>query len=83
MVGRKPGETERGIESLDLEARSLSHKFPFKYIKATRQVFFVSSSLCIIVYPQSYLIFVIFFTRAKVLENKIYTEKRLFFALNL
>ena len=52
MVGRKPGETERGIESLDLEARSLSHKFPFKYIKATRQVFFVSSSLCIIVYPQ-------------------------------
>ena len=31
MVGRKPGETERGIESLDLEARSLSHNFPFKY----------------------------------------------------
>ena len=47
MVGRKPGETERGIESLDLEARSLSHKFPFKYIKATRQVFFVSSSLIV------------------------------------
>ena len=32
---------------------------------------------------QSYLIFVIFFTRAKFLENKIYTEKRQFFALNL
>ena len=31
----------------------------------------------------SYLIFVIFFTRAKFLENKIYTEKRQFFALNL
>ena len=34
-------------------------------------------------YCQSYLIFVIFFTLAKVLENKIYTEKRQFFALNL
>ena len=33
--------------------------------------------------PQTYLIFVIFFTRAKFLENKIYTEKRQFFALNL
>ena len=31
----------------------------------------------------SYLIFVIFFTRAKFLENRIYTEKRQFFALNL
>ena len=31
----------------------------------------------------SYLIFVIFFTRAKFLETKIYTEKRQFFALNL
>ena len=30
-----------------------------------------------------YLIFVIFFTRAKFLEKKIYTEKRQFFALNL
>ena len=30
-----------------------------------------------------YLIFVIFFTRAKFLENRIYTEKRQFFALNL
>ena len=30
-----------------------------------------------------YLIFVMFFTRAKFLENKIYTEKRQFFALNL
>ena len=32
---------------------------------------------------RSYLIFVIFFTQAKFLENKIYTEKRQFFALNL
>ena len=32
---------------------------------------------------KAYLIFVIFFTRAKFLENKIYTEKRQFFALNL
>ena len=31
----------------------------------------------------AYLIFVIFFTRAKFLENKIYTEKRQFFALNM
>ena len=31
----------------------------------------------------TYLIFVIFFTQAKFLENKIYTEKRQFFALNL
>ena len=34
-------------------------------------------------YKDSYLIFVIFFTLAKFLENKIYTEKRQFFALNL
>ena len=32
---------------------------------------------------EAYLIFVIFFTLAKFLENKIYTEKRQFFALNL
>ena len=32
---------------------------------------------------KTYLIFVIFFTLAKFLENKIYTEKRQFFALNL
>ena len=32
---------------------------------------------------QSYLIFVFFFTLAKFLENKIYTEKCQFFALNL
>ena len=31
----------------------------------------------------AYLIFVIFFTRSKFLENKIYTEKRQFFELNL
>ena len=31
----------------------------------------------------SYLIFVIFFTRAKFLENKIYTKKRQYFALKL
>ena len=31
----------------------------------------------------TYLIFVIFFTLAKFLEKKIYTEKRQFFALNL
>ena len=32
---------------------------------------------------QTYHIFVIFFTRAKFLENKIYTEERQLFALNL
>ena len=32
---------------------------------------------------QAYLIFVIFFTQVKFLENKIYTEKRQFYALNL
>ena len=31
----------------------------------------------------AYLQFVIFFTRAKFLENKIYAEKPQFFALNL
>ena len=31
----------------------------------------------------AYLIFVIFFTRAKFLDNEIYTEKRQLFALNL
>ena len=35
------------------------------------------------IYKDSYLIFVIFFTLVKFLENKIYTEKRQFFALNL
>ena len=35
------------------------------------------------VYVWAYLIFVIFFTQAKFLENKIYTEKRQFFKLNL
>ena len=40
-------------------------------------------SCTILYYPPAYLIFVIFFTRAKFLENKIYTEKRQFFALNL
>ena len=35
------------------------------------------------VFFEAYLIFVIFFTRAKFLESKIYTEKRQFFALNL
>ena len=33
--------------------------------------------------PWAYLIFVIFFTQAKFLDNKIYTQKRQFFALNL
>ena len=32
---------------------------------------------------EAYLIFVIFLTRAKFFENKIYLEKRQFFALNL
>ena len=39
----------------------------------------IALGLCVF----SYLIFVNFFTRAKFLENKIYTEKRQFFALNL
>ena len=43
-----------------------------------------SSPLMInITHFNTYLIFVIFFTLAKFLENKIYTEKRKFFALNL
>ena len=33
--------------------------------------------------PGAYLIIVIFFTLTQFLENKIYTEKRQFFALNL
>ena len=33
--------------------------------------------------PEAYLIFVIFFTLPKFLEDKIYTEKRQFCALNL
>ena len=39
--------------------------------------------LICMVLTHSYLIFVIFFTWAKFLENKIYTEKRQFLALNL
>ena len=42
-----------------------------------------STPTYIIVLLRTYLIFVIFFTWAKFLENKIYTEKRKFFALNL
>ena len=38
---------------------------------------------CQYIRDHAYLIFVIFFTLAKFLENKIYTEKRQFFALNL
>ena len=49
------------------------------YILSTRLVMILSLSLS---FP-TYLIFVIFFTLAKFLENKIYTEKRQFFALNL
>ena len=36
-----------------------------------------------LLYLQSYLIFVIFFTQVKFLENKIYTKKLQFFELNL
>ena len=46
-------------------------------VKSYNQISFLARS------PHSYLIFVIFFTRAKFLENEIYTEKRQFFALNL
>ena len=42
-----------------------------------------STPTYIIVLLRTYLIFVIFFTWAKFLENKIYTEKRQFFVLNL
>ena len=38
---------------------------------------------CQYIRDHAYLIFVIFFTLAKFLENKIYTEKRQFSALNL
>ena len=46
------------------------------------------SSFCLFLfvwagYQAPYLIFVIFFTRVEFVENKIYTEKRQFFALNL
>ena len=37
----------------------------------------------LLAHVRPYLIFVIIFTLAKFLENKIYTEKRQFFALNL
>ena len=39
--------------------------------------------IMVIVMGLAYLLFVIFFTRRKFLKNKIYTEKRQFFALNL
>ena len=42
---------------------------------------FTTGVICVEDWP--YLIFVIVFTRAKFLENKIYTEKRQFLALNL
>ena len=44
----------------------------------------ISSPFTILsLYIIAYLIFFIFFTRTKFLKNKIYTEKRQFFALNL
>ena len=49
----------------------------FKQCKAGETVLSSVNSI------ETYLIFVIFFTLAKFLENKIYTEKRQFFALNL
>ena len=47
--------------------------------------YFMNKNYIVIKIPKvpPYLIFVIFFTLAKFLENKIYTEKRQFFALNL
>ena len=58
----------------------LSTLLAFILLSTSRSYVFLSFfKVCLF----SYLIFVIFFTRAKFLENKIYTEKRQFFALNL
>ena len=43
----------------------------------------VMTVMNVLIKVRTYLIFVIFFTLAKFKENKIYTEKRKFFALNL
>ena len=44
----------------------------------------VSMMIMIMIFDDhAYLIFVIFFTQSIFLENKIYTEKRQFYALNL
>ena len=64
---------------------SLSPLFWVLYLKSDWQIFIgprSDHSLPMSV-TDSYLIFFIFFTRAKFLDNKIYTEKRQFFALNL
>ena len=57
--------------------------FPEELEGAQEEVTFINCSDLNVLYSCAYLIFVIFFTRAKFLENKIYTEKRQFFALNM
>jgi len=52
-------------------------------IRLVFSIFATLKALNTIYNIQSYLIFVVFFTRAKFLENEIYTKKRQFFALNL
>ena len=80
-------QTEQVIRPLTTYQISLKILDPWKsewnaFNKNYTQDFFEMIQIKItLLYP--YLIFVIFFTLAKFLENKIYTEKRQFFALNL
>ena len=70
-----PVFAERGQEEAGTcEMRETGEEKKCKFV-------FCMLHICICVF--AYLIFVIFFTLAKFLENKIYTEKRQFCALNL
>ena len=86
--------TVRGVSSLGPGRKKMCNFGPFLnclilgyskhtylIVRGLKNAFFMSFTPLLYRYP--YLIFVIFFTRAKFLENKIYTEKPQFFTLNL
>ena len=62
---------------------SFQCKLPFYLLRPYLSWWYLQSGYYSELRISPYLIFVIFFTLAKFLENKIYTEKRQFFALNL
>ena len=84
-TGYGPPAEEYGAPSSSYgSAYSRSVRILCPMISSTLEINYLYFITCSKLYlASSYLIFVIFFTQAKFLENKIYTEKRQFFALNL
>ena len=71
------------IMQMDIRNNLTNIKSRTFHLLPTSQFIGRSIFFSFMVSKSAYLIFVIFFTLAKFLENKIYTEKRQFFALNL